>query len=70
MPPDQIIRWSSDLNRLRPDVGKDQLMFLFDLFKIGELTWDRNKGIQNIFEGLRETEFVEGVWRKVKHWPG
>ncbi len=49
----QVVDWTDDIIRLAPDVEADRLKFLFDLFKTEQLLWDRNKGIQNIFTGLK-----------------
>lgn len=66
----QLLQWSADVDRLRPDVGREQLQFLFDCFKTGEIEFDRYKGIQNIFSGLDQLECVNGKWQKSEAWPG
>src|SRR5689334_2389357 len=50
---DELTDWASDVMRLSPEVESQRLDFLFDLYKTEQLVWDRNKGIQNIFSGLR-----------------
>lgn len=49
---DELKVWSADIERLS-GAGNDELRFLFDCFKTNELVWDRNMGIQNIFNGLK-----------------
>jgi hypothetical protein len=49
---DELKVWSADIERLS-GASNDELIFLFDCFKTNELVWDRNMGIQNIFNGLK-----------------
>ena len=49
----QVVDWTSDIERLAPGADAEMLQFLFDCYKTERLIWDRNKGIQNIFTGLK-----------------
>lgn len=52
--------WGADIERLS-GAGNDELRFLFDCFKTNELVWDRNMGIQNIFNGLKLVHNDNGI---------
>lgn len=49
----ELIRWSDDINRLAPGATPEMISYVMDCFKIEKLEWDRNKGIQNIFNALK-----------------
>lgn len=70
MPAKEIDEWAADVDRLRPDVSRDQLVFLFDCFKTGAIEFDKRRGIQNIFEGLKMIEYVNDKWQLREVWPG
>jgi hypothetical protein len=50
--PEQLLSWALDVDRLAPDASPAKISFLLDAFKTGEIEWDRNQGIQNIFQWL------------------
>jgi hypothetical protein len=56
---DELVSWGADVNRLIPDLEIERLMFLMDCFKMDKIEYDKNKGIQNIFNGLRLIERTE-----------
>ncbi len=60
--------WSDSIVQLVPDVTPNKIRFLLDLFKMDELEWDRSKGIQNIFTGLKFIHEEDGkyVFKKPK----
>lgn len=61
--------WAADVLRLCPDVEPGRIDFLLDLYKTEQLMWDRNKGIQNIFTGLRFIGKNEkGYYLKKRVW--
>lgn len=49
----QIADWAISINKLLPDLKISDLERLIDDFKKDELEWNYNKGIQNIFNGLK-----------------
>lgn len=49
----EIIHWSREIERLVPGIDPKAIGFVLDCFKVDILSWDRNKGIQNIFNGLK-----------------
>lgn len=68
----EIIQWALDVERLAPDTTPDKLSFLMDCFKMDLLQWDRSRGIQNVFNGLKMIAWNEdsGIWEIKKQWPG
>lgn len=70
LPAEEIVHWSKELDRLWPDLTRQELTFVLDSFKTGDIAWDRSMGIQNLFKALKrveKTEFGfkirrEGVW--------
>ena len=67
---EDLTMWAKDLQRLRPEVGTDQIAFLMDCYKTEKLVWDNKVGIQNIFRGLDKIENVNGIWQLIRIWPG
>lgn len=67
--PQQLIEWSQDVDRLMPGIELERIAFLFDLYKTEQLLWDKTKGIQNIFSGLK---FIgkneQGYYLKKRVW--
>jgi len=53
IPGEEIVAWAGDIERLAPNSTVEELAFLMDRFKTGELEWDKQEGITNIFRGLR-----------------
>lgn len=53
MQAEEIVEWSAELERMLPDSELHKLKFMFDCYKRDELVWDKQKGIQNIFNGLK-----------------
>lgn len=49
----ELVHWAQEIDRLIPDVDPEAIRFLIDCFKTEDLIWDRNKGIQNMFLGLK-----------------
>lgn len=62
----EIARWSVNLNRLVNKEDMRKLPFLMDCFMTGEVPYDRNEGIQNIFKGLKLIAEEEGKFRVLK----
>ena len=52
----EILEWARSIERLQPDIDVNQLMFVIDQMKVGNLEYDKTIGIQNIFKGLKMTE--------------
>jgi hypothetical protein len=67
---EDIIIWTKDVERIVPEIDRDGLKFLFDCFSTEAIEWDKNKGIQNIFAGLKKITNDNGVWKIKKQWPG
>lgn len=55
---DNIVEWSTIIDRLNPGMDLESLRFLIDKFAMDEIEWDKSKGIQNIFNGLRRVYFT------------
>jgi hypothetical protein len=49
----QIIDWSKTITRLMPEVTPAQVMAVIDEYMLENIEWDKSKGIQNIFYGLK-----------------
>jgi hypothetical protein len=62
----ELSAWSRDIFRLQPELDYDALKFLFDAFKKEDIVWDRTKGIQNIFTGLKRIEKTETGYRVLR----
>jgi hypothetical protein len=52
----EVLEWARSIERLHPNVDINQLMFVIDQMKVGNLEYDKTIGIQNIFKGLKMTE--------------
>ena len=65
---DEAAMWAKDLDRMLPGEEMKKLPLLLDMFKMDELEWDRSKGIQNIFTGLKFIHEEDGkyVFKKPK----
>lgn len=64
---DDIISWSKDIERLVEADELKKLPFLMDCFKTDKISYDRNKGIQNIFNGLKRLkENEDGTYEILK----
>jgi len=64
---DELKTWARDISRLLPDLEPDRLQYLMDCFRTDAIPYDKNKGIQNIFNGLRKIEKKEGGgYKKLK----
>lgn len=63
---EDLLAWTLDLERLRPHTTKEELAWLIDQFKTGEIVWDRNQGIQNLFVNLKKIVKENGVYRLLK----
>ena len=66
MEAEEIGRWTKHLNRLVEKEEMKKLPFLMDCFMRGEIAYDRNEGIQNIFRGLKLIAMEEGKFRVLK----
>lgn len=49
----QIIDWSKTITRLMPEVTPAQVMKVIEDYMLENIEWDKSKGIQNIFYGLK-----------------
>lgn len=49
-----IEQWSITISRLLPNVEASEIEELMDAFMKGDVDYDKNLGIQNIFRGLVE----------------
>lgn len=66
---EEIVAWSAELERLLPNSELHKLKFMFDCYKRDELVWDKSKGIQNIFNGLKMIgKNEEGYYLKKQIW--
>lgn len=63
---EEIISWSSDIERLAPGIEPERLAFLMDCFKTDRLLWDKERGIQNIFRGLKLVDVEDGKYILLK----
>ncbi len=54
---EDIQEWSIHLNEIIPDLEPWRLHFLLNQFAMERIEWDKNKGIQNIFIGLKRVYF-------------
>lgn len=63
---EEILRWSIDVDRLAPGTDPEALAFILDCFKTERLYWDRNKGIQNIFFGLKRITKTNNGYRIIE----
>jgi hypothetical protein len=50
---EDIQEWSIQLYELVPNLDTSRLHFLLNEFAMDHIEWDKNKGIQNIFNGLK-----------------
>lgn len=50
----EIESWATDVLRLCPQADLEKLPFLIDCFKTEAIEFDKTKGIQNIFRGLKQ----------------
>ncbi len=64
-----VLHWGLEVERLAPDTEPEKLAFLMDCYKTEKLYWDKQKGIQNIFSGLKwikKTEkgytLLQAIW--------
>lgn len=49
----QIEMWAQSINRLLPDLSLEKLQQVIDKMKMGEIEYDKNLGVQNIFLGIK-----------------
>lgn len=56
----QVLEWCASIEKLMPDLDIKKLEFLMDAFKVDRFSWDKSKGIQNIFNGLKFIRESEG----------
>lgn len=50
----ELVEWMKTFDRLLPGIDPDKVQFAIDRMISGELPYDKNKGIQNIFTALKE----------------
>jgi hypothetical protein len=50
------IKWKDTILRLMPEVETKAIEFVIDQLILGNLEYDKDRGIQNIIEGLRRLE--------------
>lgn len=63
----EIAEWADSLQRLLPDIDLEAMEFMIDNMKKGEIAYDKNAGIQNIFMGLKMvTRDEEGKLKVLK----
>jgi hypothetical protein len=55
----EVLEWKDSIIKLVKDLDIDALEFLVDKMIAGEMDYDRDKGIQNIFLGLKKVEKTE-----------
>ena len=56
---ENIAEWSISIWKIMPDVDPELIAFVLDAYKTDKLEWDKNKGIQNIFNGFTNTRWNE-----------
>lgn len=64
-----VLHWAQEIERLAPGTDPEKVTFLIDCFKTERLTWDKTKGIQNIFSGLKQIRKTEEGEYKILSWP-
>lgn len=62
----EIVEWADSIQRLMPDWDQGALDFMIDKMKLGEIPYDRNIGIQNIFNGMKQVIFENGEYKVLK----
>jgi len=60
-----ILHWTNEIERLLPGTEPEKIAFLIDCYKKEDLFWDKSKGIQNIFSGLKQIKKLENGEFKV-----
>lgn len=55
----ELISWAKDVEEIAGAVEIEKLEFIFKCFKTDKLEWDKNKGIQNIFNALKLVKKTE-----------
>lgn len=61
-PQDELISWCNTVDRLKPDLPLNKLRVAIDELMMGEkIKYDRNIGIQNVFDALRRVEVDESA---------
>lgn len=63
---EEIVDWAQDIERLAPDRTPQEIAFLMDAFKVGDLEWNKEEGIRNIFKGLRRVIWEDGKLKLLK----
>jgi len=65
--PIEILEWKDSLNRLIGEkLDTKALDFAIDKMMTGEIEYDKNKGIQNIFDALKQVAKKENGEYKIK----
>lgn len=62
----EIIDWAMLIKRLAPDIDVKAVRFVLDAFATEAIVWNKDKGIQNIFNGLKEIKKTEEGYQLVK----
>ena len=60
----QVQEWAATIQRVAPDTKLEKVAFVIDCFMNERLEYDKNKGIQNIFNGLKRV-YHDGTSYKV-----
>jgi len=64
---EEVHSWAQDVERLAPGTDLEKLKFLLDCFKTERLVWDKTKGIQNIFIGLKQIKKTDNGYEVLKN---
>jgi len=60
---EELVAWAQDINRLASQEDLEKLPFILDCFKTGELIYDKNEGIRNIFSAMKIVYKEEGNFK-------
>jgi hypothetical protein len=66
----ETLEWAAALERLFPDLDYGKLGFLLEQMMLGNYTYDRNLGIQNITIALPKIERIGDGYQFKTAWPG
>jgi hypothetical protein len=61
----QIADWGKCINRFIPELKLETLQAIVDMFVTGQMEYDKNIGVQNIFKGFvfLVDKQIEPIWR-------
>lgn len=66
---DEIIDWSRQIDRIAPELDLKALRFLMDAFATEAIMYDKTKGIQNIFAGLKCIRKTDEGYKVIQSQP-